>query len=175
MHDDDSPFLAVPASDWLAANDHAFAIADRFPVSPGHALVVPRRAIATWWEASDDERAGILALIDELKGQLDAELRPDGYNVGFNAGAAAGRPSGTFTSTSSRVTAVMCRIRAAVCGMPYRARAVVRHRRGPARHGAVRRAGARQAAMADAAGIRGRQPWRARPAAQRWTGGNGRL
>ena len=91
MHDDDSPFLAVPASEWLAANDHAFVIADRFPVSPGHALVVPRRAIATWWEASDDERAGILALIDELKCQLDAELRPDGYNVGFNAGAAAGQ------------------------------------------------------------------------------------
>ena len=91
MHDDDSPFLAVPASEWLAANDHAFVIADRFPVSPGHALVVPRRAIATWWETSDDERAGILALIDELKCQLDAELRPDGYNVGFNAGAAAGQ------------------------------------------------------------------------------------
>ncbi len=91
MHDDDSPFLAVPASEWLAANDHAFVIADRFPVSPGHALVVPRRAIATWWEATDDERAGILAPIDELKGQLDAELRPDGYNVGFNAGAAAGQ------------------------------------------------------------------------------------
>ena len=91
MHDDDSPFLAVPTSEWLAANDHAFAIADRFPVSPGHALVVPRRAIATWWEASDDERADILALIDAVKCQLDVELRPDGYNVGFNAGAAAGQ------------------------------------------------------------------------------------
>ena len=91
MHDDDSPFLAVPTSEWLAANDHAFVIADRFPVSPGHALVVPRRAIATWWEASDDERADILALIDEVKCQLDVELRPDGYNVGFNAGAAAGQ------------------------------------------------------------------------------------
>jgi diadenosine tetraphosphate (Ap4A) HIT family hydrolase len=91
MHDDDSPFLAVPTSEWLAANDHAFVIADRFPVSPGHALVVPRRAIATWWEASDDERADILALIDEVKCQLDAELTPDGYNVGFNAGAAAGQ------------------------------------------------------------------------------------
>ncbi|MGP0024858.1 MAG: DEAD/DEAH box helicase family protein [Streptosporangiaceae bacterium] len=91
MHDDDSPFLAVPTSEWLAANDHAFVIADRFPVSPGHALVVPRRAIATWWEASDDERADILALINEVKCQLDVELRPDGYNVGFNAGAAAGQ------------------------------------------------------------------------------------
>ena len=90
----DSPFLAVPASKWLAANRSAFVIADRFPVSPGHALVVPRRVIATWWEATDDERADILALVDEVKRQLDAERRPDGYNVGFNVGAAAGQTVG---------------------------------------------------------------------------------
>ena len=50
--------------------------------------------IATWWEATDDERADILALVDEVKRRLDAELQPDGYNVGFNAGAAAGQTVG---------------------------------------------------------------------------------
>jgi len=94
MPNGDSPFLAVPASEWLAANRTAFVIADRFPVSPGHALVVPRRVVATWWEATDDERADMLVLIDEVKRRLDAELRPDGYNVGFNAGAAAGQTVG---------------------------------------------------------------------------------
>src|SRR5215472_5183944 len=94
MPDNDSPFLAVSASEWLVANDSAFVIADRFPVSPGHALVVPRRVIATWWEATDDERADILALVDETKRRLDAKLRPDGYNVGFNAGTAAGQTVG---------------------------------------------------------------------------------
>jgi superfamily II DNA or RNA helicase/diadenosine tetraphosphate (Ap4A) HIT family hydrolase/HKD family nuclease len=91
MPDGDSPLFAVPASQWLAANRSAFVIADRFPVSPGHALVVPRRVIATWWEATDEERADMLALVDEVKRQLDAEREPDGYNVGFNAGAAAGQ------------------------------------------------------------------------------------
>jgi hypothetical protein len=91
LTDGDSPFLAFPASKWLASNDSAFVIADRFPVSPGHALVVPRRVIATWWEATDGERADILALVDELKRRLDTELQPDGYNVGFNAGTAAGQ------------------------------------------------------------------------------------
>ena len=90
----DSPFLSIPAPEWLASNESAFAVADRFPVSPGHALVVPRRVIATWWEATDEERAGILSLVDEVKRQLDAERRPDGYNVGFNAGAAAGQTVG---------------------------------------------------------------------------------
>jgi diadenosine tetraphosphate (Ap4A) HIT family hydrolase len=91
MLNDSSPFLAVPPSEWLAANHHAFVIADRFPVSPGHALVVPRRVIETWWEASNEERAGMLALVDEVKRRLDDELHPDGYNVGFNVGAAAGQ------------------------------------------------------------------------------------
>ena len=94
MPSGDSPFLAIPASEVLASNRSAFVIADRFPVSPGHALVVPRRVIATWWEATDEERADMLALVDEVKRQLDADRRPDGYNVGFNAGAAAGQTVG---------------------------------------------------------------------------------
>ena len=32
----ESPFLAMPVSDWLCSNDLAFAIFDQFPVSPGH-------------------------------------------------------------------------------------------------------------------------------------------
>ena len=91
MPNGDSPFMEVPASQWIAANRSAFVIADRFPVSPGHALVVPRRVIATWWEATDEERTDMLTLVDEVKRQLDAELEPDGYNVGFNAGEAAGQ------------------------------------------------------------------------------------
>src|SRR5271170_2178608 len=94
MSDDDSPFLAVPSSDWLAVNRSAFVIADRFPVSPGHALVVPRRLVASWWDATEEERADILALVDEVKDQLDTKMRPDGYNVGFNVGAAAGQTAG---------------------------------------------------------------------------------
>jgi diadenosine tetraphosphate (Ap4A) HIT family hydrolase/HKD family nuclease len=94
MTDGDSPYLSIPTSEWLLANDSSFVVADRFPVSPGHALVVPRRMIATWWEATDQERADMLALVDEVKRQLDAERKPDGYNVGFNDGAAAGQTIG---------------------------------------------------------------------------------
>ncbi len=34
----ESPFLAMPVSDWLCSNDLAFTIFDQFPVSPGHQL-----------------------------------------------------------------------------------------------------------------------------------------
>jgi HIT domain len=69
----------------MACSDRCrFAIADRFPVSPGHRLVVPRRAIANWWEATDGARADILTLVDEVKHQLDAELQPDGIHSGVS-------------------------------------------------------------------------------------------
>ena len=89
-----SPFADVLEGDWLASNSVAFAIADAYPVTPGHSLVVPRRLITTWWEASPEERSGLWALVDVIKDHLDAEHRPDGYNVGFNAGSAAGQTVG---------------------------------------------------------------------------------
>jgi superfamily II DNA or RNA helicase/diadenosine tetraphosphate (Ap4A) HIT family hydrolase/SOS-response transcriptional repressor LexA len=76
---------------WTFSNALAFAFRDRFPVSPGHTLVVTRRVTPDWFTATEAERAAILALIGDVKRQLDEELAPDGYNVGFNAGLAAGQ------------------------------------------------------------------------------------
>ncbi len=87
-----SPFLSLPASRHVAANALAFAIEDGFPVSPGHTLVIPRREVRTWFDATPAEQAAIFALVDEVKRLLDArDPRPDGYNVGFNAGRPPGR------------------------------------------------------------------------------------
>jgi diadenosine tetraphosphate (Ap4A) HIT family hydrolase len=87
-----SPFLESPEADWIASNKLAFAIHDSYPVSPGHALVVPRRLIATWFEASKEERQAIFDLVDEVKRLLDARTpAPDGYNIGINCGEAAGQ------------------------------------------------------------------------------------
>lgn len=87
----DSPFLARPESEHLASNELAFAIFDLYPVSEGHVLVIPRRRIATWFDATKDEQHALFALVDEVKRLLDVRFRPDGYNVGFNAGEAAGQ------------------------------------------------------------------------------------
>lgn len=88
---EESPFLNIDPSEYVASNKLAFALYDGFAVSPGHTLVVPRRLVATWWEASQDEQRAILALVDEVRLLLDKQYKPDGYNVGFNAGQAAGQ------------------------------------------------------------------------------------
>jgi diadenosine tetraphosphate (Ap4A) HIT family hydrolase len=87
-----SPFLEQGESDWIASNDLAFAIEDRYPVSPGHALVVTRRLVATWFETSREERQAVFDLVDEVKRLLDTRTpAPEGYNIGINCGAAAGQ------------------------------------------------------------------------------------
>jgi len=86
-----SVFLTIPESSWVASNDLAFAIRDNYPVTLGHTLVITKREVPTWFDASPAEQRAVLALLDEVKAALDAELQPDGYNVGFNAGAAAGQ------------------------------------------------------------------------------------
>ena len=86
-----SPFTERPERDHVAGNSLAFAILDGFPVSPGHTLVVPRRLVATWSEATVEERRALMALVDEVMGRLTETHCPDGFNVGFNEGRVAGQ------------------------------------------------------------------------------------
>ena len=72
-------------------DDKVLAFLDINPLSHGHTLVVPFREVATWFDASADEKKAILDLVEVVKRKLDEEFRPQGYNVGFNAGAAAGQ------------------------------------------------------------------------------------
>ncbi len=89
---DTSPFLERASSEWIASNDLAFAIADGFPVSPGHTLVVTKRVVATWFDASRYEQMAVVDLIAAVKEVLDQrDPRPDGYNIGWNAGTASGQ------------------------------------------------------------------------------------
>ena len=86
-----SPFLERPESDWIASNALAFAIFDGYPVSPGHALVIPRRLVPTWFDASLEEQRALMDLVEVVKARLDRDFAPDGYNIGINVGEAGGQ------------------------------------------------------------------------------------
>ena len=80
-----------PKREILAENAHALAFFDSYPVSRGHALVVPKRHAITIFELSDEEYAGCFRLVLPLKEVLLARFAPDGFNVGANCGEAAGQ------------------------------------------------------------------------------------
>lgn len=88
---EESPFLDIPSSEWIASNRSAFAIFDSFPVAKGRCLIISRRFIRDWWEALPSEQADIFALVSEVKELLDKQYSPAGYNIGTNAGSAAGQ------------------------------------------------------------------------------------
>ena len=85
----DCPFCGEP--EIIIENDLAFAHYDTYPVSEGHCLLITRRHVAHYFEATDEEKAALWNLLNEVKPVIDREFGPDGYNVGVNVGAAAGQ------------------------------------------------------------------------------------
>ena len=75
---------------YILENELAFAIYDKYPVSKGHVLVIPKRHYASYFDATPEEVTAINELIIQIKEILD-ELKPDGYNIGINVGEAAGQ------------------------------------------------------------------------------------
>jgi diadenosine tetraphosphate (Ap4A) HIT family hydrolase len=84
-------FCNLDPSRILDSNEHCFMIRDDFPVSPGHTLVIPKRHVGSFFELDDAERQGLVDLLETAKHTLDAEHRPDAYNMGLNDGPAAGQ------------------------------------------------------------------------------------
>lgn len=64
---------------------------DEHPVSPGHALLVPRRHVATWFDADVSEQQALTHAIAVAQRAVLERHRPDGFNIGVNVGAAAGQ------------------------------------------------------------------------------------
>lgn len=72
-------------------NELAYALTDTNPVSPGHCLIVTRRHVAEFFQATKEEKLAIFDLVDKMKAIIDEKHNPDGYNIGVNIGKAAGQ------------------------------------------------------------------------------------
>ena len=78
----------------LALNEHAVAVFDAYPVSPGHALIVSKRHVAQLFALSIDEQQSLWALLPAVKRVIESQNSPAGYNIGVNVGVAAGQTIG---------------------------------------------------------------------------------
>jgi ATP adenylyltransferase len=73
-------------------NGSVFAIQDRFPVTPGHLLVIPMRHAPDIFCMTEAERLDADQLLRLLQGRIKAEdTKVSGFNVGSNCGEAAGQ------------------------------------------------------------------------------------
>lgn len=84
-------FCTLDESRIVMDNDHALAFWDGYPVTLGHCLIIPRRHISSFFEATEAERSAFFELLTRMRELLLAERAPDGFNIGVNDGAAAGQ------------------------------------------------------------------------------------
>ncbi|MGD9601868.1 MAG: HIT family protein [Gammaproteobacteria bacterium] len=83
--------FCAPDRALLAQNALAIAFYDRNPVSPGHALVVPRRHVRTLFDTTPEEYRACFDLARDVHAILRDAHAPDGFNLGANFEAAGGQ------------------------------------------------------------------------------------
>ncbi len=78
----------------LLDDDDVFAIYDKFPVNPGHVLVIPKRHYENYFDLTREEQAACIAALNLVKEIIQNKYSPDGFNIGINIGRDAGQTVG---------------------------------------------------------------------------------
>jgi diadenosine tetraphosphate (Ap4A) HIT family hydrolase len=86
------PFCDVPAARMVWSDELVVAIRDLYPVSPGHTLFVPRRHVATWFDASEAEQRSIWRAVAAIKEPARRGAR--GRRTATTSGSTSGRRRG---------------------------------------------------------------------------------
>lgn len=86
----DCPFCQ-PDRDVVLSTELSLCFHDKFPVSEGHLLIVPKRHVPDYFELTDEEKKDLWKLVEQAKAYLEEKHNPDGINIGFNSGTAAGQ------------------------------------------------------------------------------------
>jgi diadenosine tetraphosphate (Ap4A) HIT family hydrolase len=89
--DSPCPFCQLPPDRVIEENSLAVAIADGYPVTPGHTLVIVRRHTADFFDLSPHEQAAVFDLLARMRRRLESDSQPAGFNIGINVGTAAGQ------------------------------------------------------------------------------------
>ena len=84
-------FCSLPKSRIEDENDLAIWIYDAFPISKGHSLIIPKRHISSFFDATNVERNALFALLEKAKSIVEKKYTPDSFNIGINDGPAAGQ------------------------------------------------------------------------------------
>jgi len=81
-------------------DDHV-AFMDRFPINPGHLLVVPKKHYSTLMKMSPEEVAELFKVVLKLSKAVLGATHANGLNIGQNNGRPPVNSCHTFTFTSS--------------------------------------------------------------------------
>jgi diadenosine tetraphosphate (Ap4A) HIT family hydrolase len=88
----DCPFCNPDSErELLLESATAYAMFDKFPVSNGHTLIIPKKHCGDYFELSFKEQSACWFILNKAKEILKKKLNPDGFNIGINISEAAGQ------------------------------------------------------------------------------------
>ncbi len=88
----DCPFCNPDSErELLLESATAYAIFDKFPVSNGHTLIIPKKHCEDYFQLSVKEQSACWLMLNKAKDILKKTLNPDGFNVGININESAGQ------------------------------------------------------------------------------------
>lgn len=91
MRAEECPFCNIGEHRILVAGRNCFAIADEFPLTKGHTLVIPRGHVRSIFQLETNESTDLWEFVVKIRHLLVDKFKPDGFNIGVNDGAAAGQ------------------------------------------------------------------------------------
>ena len=86
-----SVFLEISEKEKLYKGRNFFLIYDRYPVSPGHILIISNTHKIDYFQLSEEEQSELTTLINKAKNIIENRYSPDGFNIGMNCGKYAGQ------------------------------------------------------------------------------------
>lgn len=84
-------FCTLNDKEMIGENELCAAFRDKYPVTPGHTLIIPRRHIEDILEASEAELISLFALVKEVRDKLSKECDTGDFTLLVNYGKSAGQ------------------------------------------------------------------------------------
>jgi histidine triad (HIT) family protein len=75
-------------------DENVLAFLDIHPHAKGHTVVIPKKHAETVWDINTETFERVAAGLQTAAGKVQAQLKPDGMNIGLNNGKAAGQAVG---------------------------------------------------------------------------------
>lgn len=88
----DCPFCKLSGDrEIVLENNDVYCVADLYPVTKGHTLIIPKRHCADYFDLTLQEQASCWKMVNDLKVILSDKYNPDGFNISVNINEAAGQ------------------------------------------------------------------------------------
>lgn len=76
---------------YIAESSNTLAVYDGFPVSKGHALVIPKKHVVDYFDLDKPTQNELWDTVAFVKEYIEQQFSPDGFNVGINVRQSAGQ------------------------------------------------------------------------------------